>query len=34
MAALVGALMLSRAVDDPALSDEILQATAAEFGRR
>jgi TetR/AcrR family transcriptional repressor of nem operon len=34
MAALVGALMLSRAVDDPALSDEILQATAREFGRR
>jgi TetR/AcrR family transcriptional repressor of nem operon len=34
MAGLVGALMLSRAVDDPALSDEILQATATEFGRR
>jgi TetR/AcrR family transcriptional repressor of nem operon len=34
MAALVGALMLSRAVDDPALSDEILQVTATEFGRR
>jgi hypothetical protein len=34
MAALVGALMLSRAVDDPALSDEILQATTTEFGRR
>src|SRR5215813_3639694 len=34
MAGLVGALMLSRAVDDPALSNEILQATATEFGRR
>jgi TetR/AcrR family transcriptional regulator, transcriptional repressor for nem operon len=34
MAGLVGALMLSRAVDDPALSEEILQATVAEFGRR
>jgi TetR/AcrR family transcriptional repressor of nem operon len=34
MAGLVGALMLSRAVDDPALSDEILQSTATEFGRR
>jgi TetR/AcrR family transcriptional regulator, transcriptional repressor for nem operon len=33
MAGLVGALMLSRAVDDPALSDEILQAAAATFGR-
>src|SRR6202045_719224 len=34
MAALVGALILSRAVDDPALSDEILEATATELGRR
>jgi TetR/AcrR family transcriptional repressor of nem operon len=34
MAGLVGALILSRAVDDPALSDEILQATATAFGRR
>jgi len=34
MAGLVGALILSRAVDDPALSDEILQATATELGRR
>ena len=34
MAGLVGALILSRAVDDPALSDEILQATARELGRR
>ena len=33
MAGLVGALLLSRAVDDPALSDEILEATAATFGR-
>ena len=33
MAGLVGALMLSRAVDDPTLSDEILEATAREFGR-
>jgi TetR/AcrR family transcriptional repressor of nem operon len=32
MAGLVGALTLSRAVDDPALSDEILQAAAAAFG--
>jgi len=31
---LVGALILSRAVDDPALSDEILEATATELGRR
>ena len=29
----VGALMLSRAVDDPHLSDEILEATAASLGR-
>jgi TetR/AcrR family transcriptional repressor of nem operon len=34
MAGLVGALMLSRAVDDPRLSDEILEATATAFGRR
>jgi TetR/AcrR family transcriptional regulator, transcriptional repressor for nem operon len=34
MAGLMGALILSRAVDDPALSDEILQATATAFGRR
>jgi TetR/AcrR family transcriptional regulator, transcriptional repressor for nem operon len=34
MASLVGALTLSRAVDDPALSDEILKATAAELGLR
>ncbi len=34
MATLVGALILSRAVDDPALSDEILEATAAALGRR
>ena len=34
MASLVGALILSRAVDDPALSDEILEATATELGRR
>jgi hypothetical protein len=34
MAGLVGALILSRAVDDPALSDEILKATATELGRR
>jgi TetR/AcrR family transcriptional regulator, transcriptional repressor for nem operon len=34
MAGLVGALILSRAVDDPALSDEILEATATELGRR
>lgn len=33
MAGLVGALILSRAVDDPALSDEILEATAATLGR-
>ena len=33
MAALVGALVLSRAVDDPKLSDEILEATAASVGR-
>ena len=34
MAGLVGALILSRAVDDPALSDEILEATATELRRR
>jgi len=33
MAGLVGALILSRAVDNPALSDEILEATAATLGR-
>jgi TetR/AcrR family transcriptional repressor of nem operon len=33
LAGLVGALILSRAVDDPALSDEILEAAAATFGR-
>jgi TetR/AcrR family transcriptional repressor of nem operon len=33
MAALVGALTLSRAVDDPALSDEILEATATQLRR-
>jgi TetR/AcrR family transcriptional regulator, transcriptional repressor for nem operon len=34
MATLVGALILARAVGDPALSDEILEATATELGRR
>jgi hypothetical protein len=34
MAGLVGALILSRAVDVPALPDEILEATATELGRR
>jgi len=33
MAALVGALMLSRAVDDPKFSDEILDAVAATVAR-
>ena len=33
MAGLVGALILSRAVDDPGLSDEILEAAAATFSR-
>jgi TetR/AcrR family transcriptional repressor of nem operon len=33
MAGLVGALILSRAVDDPKLSDEILEAAAASLGR-
>ena len=32
MAGLVGALILSRAVDDPKLSDEILEATSASLG--
>lgn len=32
-AGLVGALILSRAVDDPALSDELLEAAAATLGR-
>lgn len=31
-ASMVGALVLARAVDDPALSEEILQATAASLG--
>jgi TetR/AcrR family transcriptional regulator, transcriptional repressor for nem operon len=33
MAGLVGALMLARAVDDPRLSDEILEATRASITR-
>jgi TetR/AcrR family transcriptional repressor of nem operon len=33
MAGLVGALMLSRAVDDPKLSDEILEAAASMLAR-
>jgi TetR/AcrR family transcriptional regulator, transcriptional repressor for nem operon len=33
MAGLVGALILSRAVDDAKLSDEILDATAASLGK-
>jgi len=33
LAGLVGALMLSRAVDDPKLSDDILEAAAATLGR-
>ena len=33
MAGLVGALVLSRAVDDPKLSDEILEAVAASLSR-
>ena len=33
MAGLVGALVLSRAVDDPRLSDEILHAAATTLGR-
>lgn len=32
MAGLVGAIVLARAVDDPALSDEILTAAAATYG--
>ena len=32
MAGLVGALTLSRAVDDPKLADEILEAAANTFG--
>jgi TetR/AcrR family transcriptional repressor of nem operon len=34
MAGLVGALILSRAVDDARLSDEILEAAAATLGRQ
>jgi len=34
MATLVGALVIARAVDDPALSDEMLEATDAELRRR
>jgi TetR/AcrR family transcriptional regulator, transcriptional repressor for nem operon len=34
LAGLVGALVLARAVDDPALSDEILAATRRRFGGR
>jgi TetR/AcrR family transcriptional repressor of nem operon len=33
MATLVGAIVLARAVDDRALSEEILSATAASFGK-
>jgi TetR/AcrR family transcriptional repressor of nem operon len=33
MAGMVGALVLSRAVDDPALSDEILEAAASALAR-
>jgi TetR/AcrR family transcriptional regulator, transcriptional repressor for nem operon len=33
LAGLVGALILARAVDDPALSDEILDAAATTFAR-
>jgi TetR/AcrR family transcriptional repressor of nem operon len=33
MAGLVGAMILARAVDDPALSDEILEAAESTFGR-
>ena len=33
MAGLVGALTLARAVDDPQLSDEILEAATAVFER-
>jgi TetR/AcrR family transcriptional repressor of nem operon len=34
MAALVGGLMLARAVDDPKLSDEILEAVSTSVARR
>ncbi|WBV45469.1 TetR/AcrR family transcriptional regulator [Pseudoroseomonas cervicalis] len=34
MAGLVGAMVLARAVDDPVLSDRILQASRAEWQRR
>jgi TetR/AcrR family transcriptional repressor of nem operon len=34
MATLVGALVIARAVDDPALSDEMLEAAAKELRRR
>jgi len=34
MATLVGALIMARAVDDPALSDEVLKATGTELRRR
>jgi TetR/AcrR family transcriptional repressor of nem operon len=34
MATLVGALVIARAVDDPALSDEVLEATATDLRRR
>ena len=34
MATLVGALIIARAVDDPAVSDEVLEATATELRRR
>jgi len=33
MAGLIGALILARAVDDPALSDEILEVAAGSLGR-
>ncbi|HYR86354.1 MAG TPA: hypothetical protein VE422_19855 [Terriglobia bacterium] len=33
MSGLVGALILSRAVDDPELADEILQAATTAFSR-
>jgi TetR/AcrR family transcriptional regulator, transcriptional repressor for nem operon len=33
MAGLIGGLILARAVDDPTLSNEILEATAASLGR-
>ena len=33
MAALVGGLMLARAVDDPQLSDEILKAVSTSLSR-